>query len=127
MTRPIGVTIIAILVALRGLLAIIGGLGFLGDSLGFLTGGFYANAAMAGFWSALVILVGLALLAIAGGLWALNEGALKWLAGLLIVMLIVDLLFGFINQSFNWLGIGFTIVILVYLFASGTQKAFAES
>ena len=127
MNRPIGVTIVAILVALRALVAIIGGLGFLGDSLGFISGGFYANAAAAGIWSAIVILVGLGLLAIAYGLWTLNEGALKWVVGLLIVMLIVDLLFGFINHSYNWIGIGFTLVVLVYLFASGTQKAFAES
>jgi hypothetical protein len=125
--RPLGVTIIAILAIITGLIALIGGiLGFLG--LGII-GEHFPGALTAVVTIGLVfaVLVGIADLVVGWGLWTLKSWAF-WTVVVVEVISILDHLFSWFIAHHISLGsliaeIALPVIILVYLFADRNVRA----
>jgi uncharacterized membrane protein (DUF2068 family) len=102
-SRPLGITIIAIVMAIYGILGIIGGLMFMGSSstLGI---------------SSLVL--GILELALAWGMWTLQKWAF-WAAVILEILALLNGIFALSagNTSSGIVAIVVALIILVYLFA----------
>ena len=125
--RPIGVTILAVLMVLLGLWTVCGGIFDLaGFSLGFIGSLFGAGPSLgAGFsaffnlvWGILAILLGL-------GLWRLLSVA--WLGT--VIVLAVRLVY-FIYALFgppgvDWIGTLITLALLIYLTRPGIKSSFS--
>ncbi|WP_165423420.1 DUF2127 domain-containing protein [Ktedonosporobacter rubrisoli] len=126
--RPIGVTIIAVLVIIAGLIAIIGGiLGFLGIGI---AGSHIPKILDAIAIIALVLLIifGLANLIVGWGLWTLKAWAF-WITVVVEILTIADHIFAWI---FHHIGTGsliidivIPVVVVVYLLADrNVREAF---
>ena len=124
--RPVGVTIIAVLVVLLGVISACSGLvgfaqfsaGFLGTVLGLggsLTLGFIFS-----------IVWGLAALLIGWGLWRMKNWAWVAAVGVLAVKLLFALFALIGPANFDFLGTIISLVILVYLAATNVRLAFIE-
>lgn len=118
MSRPLGVTIISILLGIQAIYLIIVGL----------TAIFAGAAAGVGFlvfvgWFPLVI--GILSLVMAWGLWNLRPWAF-WTAVVLEVLNIINIVFGFSNNGSRSIGglIVSVIVLLYFLMDSNVRRAF---
>jgi len=119
--RPTGITILAILGAIGGVLYILAGLtllglgalgGVMGSGLGFLTGTF----------GGLVYLVlGLATLYVAWGAWNLQSWAWMWLA----VVVVIGLVLAVVNRQ--WFSVVVDAIVVYYLFRPEVKAAFGRS
>ena len=108
-SRPIGITIIAIIVAILGILSIIGGILLLGSSV---TAG------------VIDIILGILQLILAWGLWTLQRWAF-WATVILEVLTIIDGIFAWTTGSAGpgIVAIIIAIIILIYLFADRNVRA----
>lgn len=111
--RPIGVTIIAILSFLAGLLEVFGGLALLAVAgLGAAAGaGMGMLAAFAGILGGVLLLVGLITLAVAIGLWRMRSWA-WWVA---LIVNVISILVSIGLES--WISLVFPVILVIYLVA----------
>jgi len=113
MHRPIGVTVIAIVVLINGIVVLIGGIASLFVTLAFVAG-------------LITLLFGFALLYLAWGLWTLQFWA--WLATLIIEGL--NALFALIallaapNAISAWITIVLAAIVIYYLMLPNIRDAF---
>ncbi|HEY3992241.1 MAG TPA: hypothetical protein VGM01_05090 [Ktedonobacteraceae bacterium] len=108
-SRPLGITIIAIIVAIYGILGIIGGIFLLGAS------------ATAGI---ITLILGVLELVLAWGLWTLQSWAF-WATVIIEVLALINSIFAFMqgNVTNGIVGIIIALVILIYLFADANVRA----
>lgn len=107
--RPLGITIIAIIMAVQGILGIIGGILSLG---------------VASSVGIIALILGVLYLVLAWGLWTLKPWAF-WGTVILEVLTILNGIFG-LTQGVVATGIGsliFAIVVLIYMFADRNVRA----
>src|SRR5579883_1042277 len=108
-TRPLGITIIAIIVAIYGILAIIGGILLLSASttLGVIS-----------------LILGVLDLVLAWGLWTLQRWAF-WATAVIEVLSLINGIFGLTSGGgvSAILSIVIPLVILIYLFADPNVRA----
>lgn len=126
MGRPIGVALVAILVALRGISMLIGG--FLGMSASralFFTGSYIPSSSF-GFWSWLAILVAIGILCVAYGLWNMQRWGWTWTVVFLVIALLLDVVYLIDAGTINWLGFAIGVIALIYLFLPNTKKWFFQ-
>ncbi|MHA1839130.1 MAG: hypothetical protein ACTSVM_07075 [Candidatus Ranarchaeia archaeon] len=111
-SRPLGVTIIAIIVAIAAIFTILGGLGLLGFGilLGF-GGGIPGLGALTGIIGILTLLWGLVGFYVAKGLWSLEKWAWTWS----ILWLILDLILNLLGGSMPTVVIAGITLIYLYL------------
>jgi hypothetical protein len=125
--RPVGVTIIAILTIIAGLIAIIGGiLGFVG--LGIIGEHFpRVFTAIVTIGLVIAILSGIAALIVGWGLWTLKSWAF-WTLVVVEVITILDHLFDWFVAHHISIGsliidVALPVIILVYLFVDRNVRA----
>ena len=106
--RPLGVTIIAILVAIGGIFEIIGGIALL---------------AHYGTTGILAILVGVISLFLAWGLWTLQSWAFWWVVIVEVIHLVEAILALTQHQNVGWGDLAFPIIILLYMFLDRNVRA----
>lgn len=108
-SRPLGITIIAIVMAIYGILGIIGGIVLLGSS---------ATLGITSF------ILGILELVLAWGMWTLKKWAF-WATIVLEVLAILNGIFAFAgrNTSGGIIGIVIALIILIYLFADPNVRA----
>jgi uncharacterized membrane protein (DUF2068 family) len=108
-TRPLGITIIAVIVAIYGILNIISGIALLGAS------------ATIGVIS---IILGVLDLVLAWGLWTLQRWAF-WATALIEVLSLINGIFGLTQGGgvSAILSIVIPLIILIYLFADRNVRA----
>ena len=102
-TRPLGITIIAIIMAIYGILAIIAGITLLGSSVGL---------------AVTSLILGVLELVLAWGMWTLQKWAF-WTTVVLEVLAVLNGIFAFTggNTPHGITGIIIALIILIYLFA----------
>ena len=110
--RPLGITIIAIIVAIYGILSIIGGLALLGAS---------ATAAI------IAIVIGVLQLVLAWGLWTLQRWAF-WATVIIEVLAVINGVLAMTGNSTvgrapGIFGIIIALIVLIYLFADRNVRA----
>lgn len=114
--RPVGVTLIAFLLALNGIVALLGAIGVFGPTPGGTVG------------LILGLLFGLALLYLAYGLWTLQPWA--WLTTLLIqgINAVFALITAFAAPGAitAWISLVLAAVIIFYLTRSEVREAFGQ-
>jgi uncharacterized membrane protein (DUF2068 family) len=126
--RPLGVTIIAVLDIIVGLLVLIGAiLGFLGLGL---AGERIPGAidAIAGVALGVAVIIGIAQLVVGWGLWTLKRWAF-WTTVVLEILTIADHLFAWLAHHISIVSlignIVIPVIIIVYLFADrNVREAF---
>ena len=107
--RPIGVTIIAILSFLAGLVEILGGLALMAlGGIGAVAGAgiFGALAAVVG---GVLLLLGIVTIIVAIGLWRMRSWA--WWVSIIVNLASILIAVG----SYNWIGVLFPLIIVLYL------------
>ncbi|MBA2283853.1 MAG: hypothetical protein H0W02_00065 [Ktedonobacteraceae bacterium] len=120
--RPLGITILAIILAVFGILAL------LGVILGFIGASQIGGAAAGALTVALIIaaIFAIAYLVLAWGLWTLRPWAF-WATAVVMVLSLLNALFGLVVQhtalSGLLLGLIIPIVVLIYLFADRNVRA----
>ncbi len=114
--RPVGVTLIAILLAVNGIVAILGALGVFGPGPGGTLG------------TVIGLLFGLALLYLAYGMWTLQAWA--WLTTLILeglnALFAVIALFTAPGAGGAWISLILAAVIIVYLIQPGVRDEFTR-
>jgi uncharacterized membrane protein (DUF2068 family) len=104
-TRPLGITIISIILAIQGILGIIGGILLMGAGGTAMTLGI------------ITLVLGILYLVLAWGLWTLKTWA-YWGTVILEVLTIINGIFGLSqNLAHGILSLIFAIVVLIYMFA----------
>jgi hypothetical protein len=127
-SRPTGITILAVLGAIGGVFSIIGGIGLLGLG-GAGVGG--SSSGMVAVFGILLILLGIAQLALAYGFWTLQSWA--WIVGVSVYILdiIVTIASYFLISDTNLVNVAVTIVIngiiLYYLNTPAVRTAFGRA
>jgi len=124
--RPIGVTILAVLMIILGIWTLCGGLfGLAGLSLGFIGTLFGAGPSIGAGFSAIFNLVwGVAAILLGLGLWRLMSFA--WL-GTVIVLAIRMIFFVYAligPPGVDWIGTLITLLLLLYLTRPGVKGSF---
>lgn len=108
-SRPIGITIIAIIMAILGIFDIIGGIMILGSysTLGIIT-----------------LIIGVLYLVLAWGLWTLQTWAF-WGTVILAILTIINAIFGIGGgvPATGWVSLILAIIVLVYMFADRNVRA----
>ena len=109
-SRPLGITIIAIIVAIYGVLSIIAGIGLLS-----------AGVTAPGIIS---LILGVLQLILAWGLWTLQRWAF-WATVILEVLALLNGIFTLTqgNAASGIIGIVIALIVLVYLFADRNVRA----
>jgi uncharacterized membrane protein (DUF2068 family) len=108
-SRPLGITIIAIIMAIYGVLGVIGGILLLSTSVAL---------------GVITLVLGLLQLVIAWGLWTLQPWAF-WATVILEVLALLNGIFAF-TQHNTGTGIGaivIALIVLIYLFADRNVRA----
>jgi uncharacterized membrane protein (DUF2068 family) len=110
--RPLGITIIAIIVAIYGILSIIGGIALLGAS---------PTAAI------IAIIIGVLQLILAWGLWTLQRWAF-WATVIIEVLAVINGILALVGHSTvgpapGIIGIIIALIVLIYLFADRNVRA----
>jgi hypothetical protein len=113
-SRPLGITIIAIIMAIQGILGIIGGIMLL-------AGGAGAGAMGVGIFT---LILGVLYLILAWGLWTLQA----WAFWTTVVIEVIALINGILGLVGGQMGVGLLslilpIIILIYLFADPNVRA----
>ena len=112
-SRPLGITIIAIILGIQGVLSIIAGILLLAGS-----GGAYAVPAI------IALVLGVLYLIVAWGLWTLQP----WAFWATVVLEVITLINGIIALTQHSVGSGLlnivlSLIILIYLFADRNVRA----
>ena len=112
-SRPLGITIIAIILGIQGVLSIIAGILLLAGS-----GGAYAVPAI------IALVLGVLYLIVAWGLWTLQP----WAFWTTVVLEVITLINGIIALTQHSVGSGLlnivlSLIILIYLFADRNVRA----
>lgn len=119
--RPTGITILAILGAIGGVLYVLAGLallglgavgGVLGSGLGFLSGTFGGLFFLA---------LGLITLYVAWGAWNLQPWAWMWM----VVVIVIGLVLAVLNRQ--WFSVIVDGIVVYYLFRSEVKTAFGRT
>ena len=133
-TRPTGITILAVLSAIGGVLGLLGGVALLG--LGGIAAGATGNAAFFGlgaFAGIVTVAISIAQLAFAYGAWTLQPWA--WSLGVVLSLVNIvwsvvgalgsgDIVSGLVGQSIS---IAISAVILYYLNTPAVKAAFGKT
>ena len=129
-TRPFGVALIAILVAIEAILQILGALGLFGiSSLGFFAAATVLPAAALFMFAIVILVVGLVELAVSCGLWAMEKWA--WVVTLIVLWIdiIFDLLSGIIGSQ-SWsavlISLILPVIVLIYLNMPKIREHFSK-
>ena len=124
--RPIGVTILAVLMIILGVWTLCGGLfGLAGFSLGFIGTLFGAGSSIGAGFSALFNLVwGVAAILIGLGLWRLMSFA--WLGTVIVLAIrLIYFVYALIGPpGVDWIGTVITLLLLLYLTRPGVKGSF---
>ena len=114
-SRPLGITIIAIIMAIQGILGIIAGI------LSLTASGANPAFAVAGI---ITLILGVLYLVLAWGLWTLQPWAF-WATVVLEVIALINGIFALSqhNTSTGLLNIVIALIILIYLFADRNVRA----
>ena len=108
-SRPLGVTIIAVVMAILGIFEIIGGIMILGayGTLGIIT-----------------LIIGVLYLVLAWGLWTLQTWAF-WGTVILAILTIINGIFGIGGgvPATGWVSLILAVIVLVYMFADRNVRA----
>ncbi len=119
--RPTGITILAILAAIGGVLYVLAGLtllgvgavgGVVGSGIGFLSG------TLGGL---ILLVLGLVTLYVAWGAWNLQPWAWTWMAVVVVVSLVVAVL----NRQ--WVSAVVDAIVVYYLFRAEVKAAFGRA
>ncbi len=119
--RPTGITILAILAAIGGVLYVLAGLallglgvagGVLGSGLGFLTGTFGGIVLLA---------LGIVTLYVAWGAWNLQSWAWMWM----VIVIAVGLVLAVLQRQ--WFGAVVDAIVVYYLFRPEVKTAFGRT
>ena len=108
--RPLGVTILAILAGLAGVVEILGGVAIMALSGAAAFAGYGILAGLGAALGVLILLLGIITLVYAIGLWKLRGWA-WWLA---IIVGVISIVVGAITA--NWISVGINLIIVIYLF-----------
>jgi uncharacterized membrane protein (DUF2068 family) len=124
MQRPTGVTILAVVAAIGGILSLLGGLGLLGLGaiLAVVGGGF------AFLFGLIFIALGVAELVIAYGFWTLKTWAWTWgitLEAISVLLSLIELVLGYGGISSLVINIVVAGIVIYYLNMPDIRKAFA--
>lgn len=128
--RPMGITILAVLSAIGGVLAILGGIALIG--IGGVAGASTGQAALFGLgaiFGLLALATGIANLAFAYGAWTLQPWA--WTLGVALQVISIALavlaVIGGSDISGQILGVAISAIILYYLFQPTIKAAFGRA
>lgn len=119
--RPTGITILAILSAIGGVLTVLAGLALLGMGvgLGALGSGF---GFLSGTFGGVVLLaLGLVTLYVAWGAWNLQSWAWMWM----VVVIVISLVVAVLNR--NWFSAVIDAIIVYYLYRPEVKTAFGRA
>lgn len=129
-TRPLGISIIAVLAAIAGVFLVLGGLAWFGMGMAGGAVGAMGGRPALGFLGALGAFGGLIMLAwgavelyAAYGAWNLKPWAWTWLVVLSIIGVVMNLL----SLRSGLVGLVISAVILYYLFTPAVKAAFGRS
>ena len=129
-TRPVGITVIAVLAALGGIFMVFGGLAIIGlGAAGSAAGvatmrpGIGLLGALGSAGGVLVLAWGLAQLYVAYGAWNLKPWAWTWLLALSVIGLVVAVL----SLRHSVLSLVINAVVLYYLNTPAVKQAFGRA
>lgn len=126
--RPMGITILAVLSAIGGVLTILVGLGLM--AAGAVLASAVAIGGLAAIFGIIFIVIGAAELAFAYGAWTLAPWAWMLGIGLMVaslVVTIVQIVLGYQSISNSIIGIAINLIILYYLDTPDIRRAFGRS
>ncbi len=126
MQRPTGVTILAVVAAIGGLLSLLGGLSLLG--LGAVFAAYTGLGGLAALFGLIIIVLGVAELALAYGFWGLRSWAWTWgitIEAVGVVIALVELVLGYGGISGFVVGLVVAGIVIYYLNMPDIRKAFA--
>ena len=128
--RPTGITILAVLSAIGGVLSIIAGIGLVGlGGIGAASTGQAALFGMGAIFGLLLLVSGIANLAFAYGAWTLQPWA--WMLGVVLQLISLGLavltIVGGGDISGQIIGIAISAIILYYLMQPGIKAAFGRA
>jgi len=127
--RPTGITVLAIVAAIEGVIQLFGGAGllFLGGIAAGLTGG--ATGGLAPLVGIVDLVVGVVFLALAYGFWTLKTWAWVVGAAMAIIQIVLGVIFWLMGYG-SILGVGISVVIaaviLWYLMQPTIQSLFGR-
>ncbi len=129
MKRPTGVTVIAILGAIGGVLSIVGGFGLmsLSGSINSMMGAVGVSYPLfsVSVWGIILVALGILDLVAVYGAWNLKKWSWNLLVGLMVFGIIQNLLFISVSGAGAVFGIVIEAVVLYYLFQ--VKDAFSQS
>ncbi|MDP9250439.1 MAG: hypothetical protein M3O78_03610 [Chloroflexota bacterium] len=128
MQRPTGITILAVLAAIAGVLYILGGLALL--TVGAVVSATYALGGLAAIIGLIILVVGVLYIGLAYGFWSLKPWAWSLGVGLQVAGIILNIV-QYVNNNANLVGtiIGIAIAgaIIYYLYQPSVKAAFGRS
>ena len=128
MQRPTGITILAVLAAIAGVLYILGGLALL--TVGTVVSATYALGGLAVIIGLIILVVGVLYIGLAYGFWGLKPWAWSLGVGLQVAGIILNIV-QYVNHNANLAGtiIGIVIAgaIVYYLYQPNVKAAFGRS
>ncbi len=127
-TRPFGVALIAILVAIEAILQILAALAMFGVStFGIFITPYIGVAAALFVIAGVALIIGIIELVVASGLWSMEKWAWTVAVAVVWIDLVFDAIGGFVNSQ-SWAAVFASIIIpvvvLIYLYQNGVRKAF---
>jgi hypothetical protein len=129
-TRPMGITILAVLSAIGGVLSILGGIALIGlGGVGAASTGQAALFGLGAIFGLLLLVSGIASLAFAYGAWTLQPWA--WTLGVALQILSIALavlsVVGGSDISSQIIGVAISAIILYYLMQPSIKAAFGRA
>jgi hypothetical protein len=129
-TRPTGISVIAILAAISGVFAVVGGLAFfgmgmVGGAMGLMAGrpGLALLGPLGAFGGVLILALGVVYLYTAYGAWTLQPWAWTWM----LAISIVGFALAVVNLRGSVLSLFINGVIIYYLYTPAVKSAFGRS
>jgi hypothetical protein len=128
MQRPTGITILAVLAAIAGVLYILGGLALL--TVGAVVSATYALGGLAAIIGLIILVVGVLYIGLAYGFWGLKPWAWSLGVGLQVAGIILNIV-QYVNNNANLvgtiIGIAIAAAIVYYLYQPSVKAAFGRS
>jgi hypothetical protein len=124
-SRPTGVTVLAVLAAIGGIFGVLAGLGLLG--LGSLVAASTGLGGLALIIGLLILVIGVAELALAYGFWNLRPWAWQYgllLAVLSVVLNVIELVLGYTSFTSVIVSLVISGIIVYYLNTPDVRRAF---
>ncbi|HYL41547.1 MAG TPA: hypothetical protein VET90_09575, partial [Candidatus Binatus sp.] len=121
-----GVTVLAVVAAIGGVLSLLGALALLG--IGAVFAAYYGLGALASIFGLLILALGVAELAIAYGFWTLKPWAWTWgitIEAVGVLLSLVELVLGYGSISSLIIGVVVAGIVIYYLNMPDIRKAFA--